>query len=260
MEKDIGKIEASIWFRVECLGSLYIRTCVRVPDVEQHLQNKPFRIGRFATVHAPFPQKVAVLRGYWAPFDSARSFHMCPKPRLKAFVPCSYNEMLCKNAGPTSPRPTMFLCVCVCTYVGRYVVCLYLCLFVFVCASVFMYICMHARMHACMYVRTYTICSWNTNGSMFSPGCSGHRMLLKHEQNYALGWSSPQPFSSAKPAGRAPHGSNPFPLRTNPGASPAAHNSCCDIILNYVALYCIALQYITLHYIIQTYTCPHMCT
>ena len=73
-----------------------------------------------------------------------------------------------------------------------------------------------------------TVCSWNTNGIMFSHGCSGHRMLLKHERNYALGWSSPQPFSSAKPAGRAPHGSNAFPLRTNPGASPAAHNSCCD--------------------------------
>ena len=32
-----------------------------------------------------------------------------------------------------------------------------------------------------------TVCSWNTNGSMFRHGCSGDRMLLEHERNYGFG-------------------------------------------------------------------------
>ena len=67
------------------------------------------------------------------------------------------------------------------------------------------------------------VCSWNTNIIMvwawmlwssyalgtrillwFGHGCSGHHMLC----------------------GRAPHGGNAFPLRTDPGASPASKKSC----------------------------------
>ena len=32
-----------------------------------------------------------------------------------------------------------------------------------------------------------SVCSWNTNGLVLGHRCSGHRMHLEHERNYALG-------------------------------------------------------------------------
>ena len=104
------------------------------------------------------------------------------------------------------------------------------------------------------------VCSWNTNVIMvwawmlwssyalgtgtelwFGHGCSGHRMLLEHERYYGVGmdalvivcpwnrngimvWAWMLWSSSALWA--APHGGNGFPLRIDPGASPAAKESC----------------------------------
>ena len=67
----------------------------------------------------------------------------------------------------------------------------------------------HERNHALGMDALLTICSWNTNGYMlwawilwspyalgartdicFGHGCSGHRMLLEHERDYALGMDS----------------------------------------------------------------------
>ena len=59
----------------------------------------------------------------------------------------------------------------------------------------------HERNYALGTDALVTVCSWNTNGIMFwsqyalgtqtelcfGHGCSGHRMLLEHERNYALG-------------------------------------------------------------------------
>ena len=68
----------------------------------------------------------------------------------------------------------------------------------------------HERNHALGMDALVTAWSWNTNGIMawarmlwspdalgtrtelwFGPGCSGHRMLLEHERNYAVGMDAP---------------------------------------------------------------------
>ena len=87
------------------------------------------------------------------------------------------------------------------------------------------------------------VCSWNTNvitiwawmlwslyalGTRtelwFGHGCSGHRMLLERNTNVIIVWAWMLWSSYALRA--APHGSNAFPMRTDPGASPAAKESC----------------------------------
>ena len=107
------------------------------------------------------------------------------------------------------------------------------------------------------------VCSWNTivitawawmlwspyalgtrTELWFGHGCSGHRMLLERERNYGLGmdalvivcsrntnevmvWAWMLWSSYALRA--APHGGNAFPLRTDPGASPASKKSCWNL-------------------------------
>ena len=101
-----------------------------------------------------------------------------------------------------------------------------------------------------------TICHWNADGIMvwawmlwspyalgtrtelwFGHGCSGHHMLLERERNYGLGmdvlvtvcsWNIVWAWMlwSSYSLRAALHGGNAFPLRTNPGASPALKKSC----------------------------------
>ena len=104
------------------------------------------------------------------------------------------------------------------------------------------------------------VCSWNTNRIMvwawmlwssyvlgtrsllwLGHGCSGHHMLLERERNYGLGmhalvivssWNTnavmvwARMLWSSYGLRAAPHGGNAFPLRTDPGASPASKKSC----------------------------------
>ena len=53
---------------------------------------------------------------------------------------------------------------------------------------------------------------------LFGHGCSGHHMLLERERNYGLGMDALVIVCS--------DGGSAFPLRTDPGASPASKKSC----------------------------------
>ena len=85
------------------------------------------------------------------------------------------------------------------------------------------------------------VCPWNTNAIMvwacmlwssyalgtrmelwFGHGCSGHRVLLEHKQNYGLGMDALVIVCSAGGSTWRQR----VPLRTDPGASPAAKESC----------------------------------